>query len=111
MVGLVREGETLVAGHAGGISRLEKGEWVAVSGIPSARDITVTALGAARAGGDWYLLLGSSDGLLVWDRTLDTVTHYDERNGFPESRVVAIRAIGDEVWVGTTRGAGRLRFE
>jgi ligand-binding sensor domain-containing protein len=111
IVGLVREGEVLVAGHRSGISRFEKGQWVGVSDIPGAREITVTALGAVKAGGDWYLLIGSSDGLLVWDRTLDRVTHYDERNGFPESRVVAIRTIGDEVWVGTTRGVGRLRFE
>jgi ligand-binding sensor domain-containing protein len=111
VVGLAREGEVMVAGHSGGISRLEKGVWTGISDVPGARGITITALGSVRAGGDWYLLLGSSDGLLVWDKTLDTVTHYDERNGFPQSRVVAIRTVGDDVWIGTTRGAGRLRFE
>lgn len=102
---LARADGSVLVGTAQGLARRNADGTVVRLGAGTAiADASVLSLAEAEGGRVW---VGTyDDGALLWDGTRVVAT-LDTTNGLPANEVRALRADGDGLWLGTTRGLVR----
>jgi len=74
---------------------------------PDRLDMKVQPNVKALAVNEQELWIGTlNNGIIKYDKLLDTMTPYNQYNGLPSDRIYDIELFGNEVWVGTFSGVG-----
>jgi ligand-binding sensor domain-containing protein/signal transduction histidine kinase len=100
-----REGSLWVGTRSAGIAQFTDRVVVARSGPPTLREAQrVNSICQDRTGAHWF---GLNQGLLRWQAPQERL--YTTRDGLPSDQVLAVApGPGGEIWVGTSRGLGRV---